>query len=120
MDLGISISKHTLSFSAAHLCSSCLLLDSRPPHSLLKMWPIIAVAPECEVHSGMCRQRVCVCVCVCVCVYASSVESYLEQAMFVAVLAEPHSTAWGELHLWGVYHPLINPADDKSEENVWL
>lgn len=59
-------------------------------------------------------------VCVCECVCASSVESYLEQAMFVAVLAEPHSTAWGELHLRGVYHPLINPADDKSEENVWL
>ena len=36
-------------------------------------------------------------------------ESYLEQAVLVAVLAEPHSTARGDLHLGGVYHPLINP-----------
>lgn len=45
---------------------------------------------------------------------------YLEQAVLVTVLAQPHSTAWGELHLRGVYHTLINPANNKSEENVWL
>ena len=49
----------------------------------------------------------------CVCV------RYLEQAMLVTVLAQPHSTAQGELHLRGVYHPLINPANDKSGENVY-
>lgn len=39
-----------------------------------------------------------------------SVESYLKQTMSVAMLAKPHSTAWGELHLGRVYHPLINSA----------
>lgn len=43
---------------------------------------------------------------------------YLEQAMLVTVLAQPHSTSRGDLHLRGVYQPLVNPAKSKSEENV--
>lgn len=54
------------------------------------------------------REKVRVCVCVC----------YLEQAMLVTVLAQPYSTARGDLHLRGVYHPLVNPAKSKSKENV--
>lgn len=47
-------------------------------------------------------------------VCAAFLESYLEQAMLVAVLAQPDSTAWGELHLRKVYHPLVDPAKNKS------
>jgi len=64
--------------------------------------------------------RACVCVRVCVCVRAGVRRAYLEQAVLVAVLAEPHSAARGELHLRRVYDPLVNPANDKSEGSAWL
>lgn len=46
-----------------------------------------------------------------------SVESYLKQTMPVAMLAKPHSTAWGELHLGRVYHPLINSAKKQEKKD---
>lgn len=45
-----------------------------------------------------------------------SVESYLKQTMSVAMLAKPHTTAWGEFHLGRVYHPLINSAKETGKK----
>ena len=56
---------------------------------------------------------VCVCVseCVCVCVCVRVSVSNLEEAVRVAVLAEPDCAAWGEVHLGGVDHTLVDPGD---------
>ena len=39
---------------------------------------------------------------------------YLEEAVLVAMLTQPHSTAQGQIHLRWVYHSLINPANNKQ------
>lgn len=54
------------------------------------------------------------------CVHVCVSQSYLEQPVLVAVLAQPHSAARGELHLGGVDNPLVNPANDKSEKERWV
>lgn len=116
MSVGIRVSKHTLRWMR-------LLLKPPPPSVLLlvsstglpfhfqarcksaQLSQATLNVKHVKLQRGNCRT-----------VDASSSEAHLEQAVFVAVLAQPHAASRREFHLRRVDHSLINPVKTKDKQ----